>query len=892
MRAPLSWLAEHVDLPDGMTGRELGEVLIRAGLEVERVDEVGAEVSGPVVTGRVLASVDEPQSNGKTIRWVQVDVGPGHNEPHPDYPQGCRSVVCGAHNFSVGDLVVVSLPGAVLAGGFAISARKTYGHLSDGMICAEDELGIGNDHTGIIVLPPADDSGQPLQPGDDPSSVLHLRDDVLEIDVSPDIGYCLSIRGLAREAGQNLGVTFHDVIDRLTPSPRADGYPVRLADAACPLFVALGVSGIDPSRPTPRWMARRLVMAGMRSISLAVDITNYVMLETGQPLHAYDASLLQGTIVVRKARAGEKLVTLDDVTRALDPDDLLITDDTGPIGLAGVMGGQSTELRDTTTDVVIEAANFHSATISRTLRRHNLPSEASKRFHRGVDPNAAYSAAHLAARLLVELAGGTLSTAETVAGEVPAMPVQVIDADLPSRILGVAVPSERVVEILRESGCDVAVVDPVETDPSSGSGSVRSGSGSVRSGSGSVRSGSGSVRSGSGSVGSGSGSVGSGSGRARLSLVPPTWRSDLVDPYDYVEEVGRKVGFDRIPSVVPPAPVGRGLTASQRARRAIGARLSDAGFVEVLTFPFGSSEDLDRMGVPADDARRALVRLANPLAETAPYLRTSILPGLFGAVGRNTSRGNDDLALYEAGSVFFTAGAGPAPIPSVQGRPSAAERAAIEAALPRQPRYLGAVLCGQWRRAGWQGSAVSAGWPQAFAFADAAAAALGAELERRPAERAPWHPGRCAELVVAGEVIGHAGELHPEVVHAFGLPERTAAVELDLDALIRLAPRTGSITPVSGHPVAKEDVALVVPDGVGAGQVQQALVEGAGELLESVSLFDVYTGGQVPAGHRSLAFALRFRAPDRTLTDAETAAARDAAVALAAARCGAVLRAF
>lgn len=844
MRAPLSWLAEHVDLPDGMTGRELGEVLIRAGLEVERVDEVGAEVSGPVVVGRVLASVDEPQTNGKTIRWVQVDVGPGHNEPHPDYPQGCRSVVCGAHNFSVGDLVVVSLPGSVLAGGFAISARKTYGHLSDGMICAEDELGIGNDHTGIIVLPPADDSGRPLQPGDDPCGVLHLRDDVLDIDVSPDIGYCLSIRGLAREAGQNLGVAFHDVVTRATPSSTADGYPVRLDDPACPLFVALGVSGIDPSRPTPRWMARRLVMAGMRSISLAVDITNYVMLETGQPLHAYDASLLKGPIVVRKARTGEKLVTLDDATRALDPDDLLITDDTGPIGLAGVMGGQSTELRDTTTDVVIEAAHFEPTTISRTLRRHNLPSEASKRFHRGVDPNAAYSAAHLAAKLLVELAGGTLSDAETVAGEVPAMPTQVIDADLPSRILGVDVPAERVVEILRESGCDL------EIDPSAAP------------------------------------------GHARLSLVPPTWRPDLVDPYDYVEEVGRKVGFDRIPSTVPPAPVGRGLTVGQRARRAIGARLSDAGFVEVLTFPFGNVEDLDRMGVPADDERRALVRLANPLAETSPYLRTAILPGLFAAVGRNTSRGNDDLALYEAGSVFFATGAGAAPIPSVERRPSDAERAAIEAALPRQPRHLAAVLCGQWRRAGWQGPGVPAGWTQAFAFADAAAGALGAEVERRPAERAPWHPGRCAELVVAGEVVGHAGEVHPEVVRAFGLPERTAAVELDLDALVRLAPGRGSITPVSGHPVAKEDVALVVPDAVGAAEVRQALVDGAGELLESVSLFDVYTGGQVPAGHRSLAFALRFRAPDRTLTDAETAAARDAAVALAAERCGAVLRAF
>ena len=844
MKAPLTWLAEHVDLPSGMTGLDLGEVLIRAGLEVERVESVGAELTGPIVVGRVLAYADEPQSNGKTIRWVQVDVGPEHNQPHDEYPQGCRSVVCGAHNFEVGDLVVVSLPGAVLAGGFEISARKTYGHVSDGMICAEDELGIGQDHTGIIVLPTADDSGRALQPGDDPSGVLHLRDDVLEIDVSPDMSYCLSIRGIAREAGQNLGVRFTDMINRSTPGPKADGYPVRLDDPACPLFVALTVTGVDPSRPTPRWLARRLVMAGMRSISLAVDITNYVMLETGQPLHAYDASLLSGPIVVRKARLGERLVTLDDVTRDLDADDLLITDDSGPIGLAGVMGGASTELRDTTVDIVIEAASFEPATVSRTLRRHNLPSEASRRFHRGVDPNAAYSAAHLAARLLVELGGGTLSDAETVAGEVPAMPAQAIDADLPSRILGVEVEPSRVVEILRESGCDI------EIDPSVGS------------------------------------------GQARLSLVPPTWRPDLRDPYDYVEEVGRKVGFDQIPSVVPQAPVGRGLTAGQRARRAVARALADAGFVEVLTFPFASSEDLDRMGVPADDDRRALMRLANPLAETAPYLRTSVLPGLFAAVARNTSRGNDDLALFEAGSVFFAGSGEPAPIPSVEQRPSAAELAAIEAALPRQPRYLAAVVCGQWRRAGWQDEGTAAGWPQAFAFADLAATALGTRLERRPAVQAPWHPGRCAELVLGGVVVGHAGELHPEVVRAFGLPARTAAVELDLDALVAAAPGPGSITPVSGHPVAKEDVALVVPDEVGAGEVQRALVDGAGELLESISLFDVYTGGQVPPGHRSLAFALRFRAPDRTLTEAEIAVARDAAVARAVAACGAVLRDF
>ncbi|HEY3340301.1 MAG TPA: phenylalanine--tRNA ligase subunit beta [Propionicimonas sp.] len=838
MRAPLSWLAEHVDLPAGMTGRELAEVLIRAGLEVETVDAVGADITGPVVIGRVLASVDEPQKNGKTIRWVQVDVGPAHNEPHPDHPQGCRSVVCGAHNFAVGDLVVVSLPGAVLAGGFAIAARKTYGHVSDGMICAEDELGIGHDHSGIIVLPAQDGSGHTLEPGDDPAGVLHLRDDVLDIDVSPDIGYCLSIRGLAREAGQSLGRTFTDVIDKATPAAVSDGYPVKLDDAACQLFVALTVTGIDPSRPSPRWLARRLVMAGMRSISLAVDITNYVMLETGQPLHAYDASLLTGPIVVRKAGAGETLVTLDDVTRALSADDLLITDDTGAIGLAGVMGGQSTELRATTTDVVIEAASFDPVTISHTLRRHNLPSEASKRFHRGVDPDAAYSAAHRAARLLVELAGGTLEAAETVAGAVPAMPLQVIDAALPSAILGVDVPAERVVEILRESGCDVEVDG------------------------------------------------------ARLAIVPPTWRFDLRDPYDYVEEVGRKVGFDQIPSIVPAAPVGRGLSRTQAARRAINAALVASGFVELLTFPFGSSEDLERMGVADTDERRNLVRLANPLAETQPYLRTSILPGLFAAVNRNTSRANDDLALYESGRVFFAGSGEAAPIPSVANRPTAAELAAIEDALPSQPLHLAAVLCGQWRRAGWDGPAEPADWRQAFAFAAVAAGAVGAHLERRQASAAPWHPGRCAELLLDGEVVGHAGELHPDVVRAFGLPARAAAVELDLDAVLRLAPDGGVILPVSGHPVAKEDVALVVPDSVSVADVQRALADGAGELLESISLFDVFTGGQVPHGHRSLAFALRFRAADRTLTDVETAAARASAVALAGERHGAVLRAF
>ncbi|MDR1767285.1 MAG: phenylalanine--tRNA ligase subunit beta [Propionibacteriaceae bacterium] len=835
MRAPVSWLREYADLPADLPPAELAEALTRVGLQVETIDEVGAEVTGPLVVGRVLRYADEPQKNGKVIRWVQVDVGPEHNRPHADFPQGCREVVCGAHNFAVGDLVVVSLPGTTLAGGFTISARKTYGHLSDGMICAEDELGIGHDHTGIIVL-----TGEDVAPGDDPAGVLCLRDTVLDIDVSPDMGYCLSIRGLAREAAGAFGVAFHDPVRLETPAAKADGYPVRLSDAGCPLFVALGVDGIDPAAKSPRWMARRLALCGMRSISLAVDVTNYVMLEIGQPLHGYDRDRLRGPIVVRKAEPGEKMTTLDDVERQLHPDDLLIADDSGPIGMAGVMGGMTTELSQGTVNVLIEAAHFDSHSIGWTLRRHSLPSEASKRFHRGVDPAAAYSAAHRAASLLVELASGRLNPAETVAGAVPAMPAQTIPGDLPAAILGVAVSADEASAILRRNGV-----------------AVREAEGSS------------------------------------LELLPPTWRPDLVDPYDYVEEVGRKIGFDTIPSVVPPAPAGGGFTWPQRARRAVAKAVVDAGFTEVITFPFLSEADLDQLGVPADDARRQLVRLANPLAETAPNMRSTLLPGLFAAVARNTSRGNDDLALFEAGSVFLRRSDSPAPLPGVDGPPSDDELAAIAAAMPAQPRHLAAVLTGWWRRPGWDGPGDPADWRHAFAFADAAAGALGASIVRAAAEHAPFHPGRCAELCLSsGEVVGHAGELHPSVVEAFGLPARSAAVEIDLDALVAAAPGPGSIPPVSGHPVAKEDVAVVVGADVPAQLVEDALRDGAGQLLESIWLFDRFTGGSLPEGKKSLAYALRFRAADRTLTDEETAGAKAAAVALAQERCGAVLRAF
>ncbi len=837
MKAPISWLADFVAFDEPLTGRTIADALIRAGLEVETVTKTDADLSGPIVVGRVVSYRDEPQKNGKTIRWCRVDVGPEHNAgaSEPDDDGGSRGIVCGAHNFAVGDFVVVSLPGAVLPGGFAIAARKTYGHISDGMICSMLELGIGDDHEGILVLPPTDDDGRPLAPGQDALALLGLRDEVLDIAVTPDLGYCLSIRGLARETAQAFGLPYTDPVDRPTPPPTADGFAVRSDTAGCPLFVALTVEGVDPARPSPQWIQSRVRMGGMRSISLAVDITNLVMLEFGQPIHAYDANRLSGGIVVRQARPGESLVTLDGQDRVLDAEDIVITDDSGVIGLGGVMGGESTEITDTTTKIVIEAAHFDPVAISRTARRHKLPSEASKRFERGVDANAAYSAAHRVASLLVQYGGGRLGTAETVVGAVPAMPEQTIRAALPQEILGTPVPADRVVDILRASGVTVTV----DGD--------------------------------------------------HLHLVPPSWRPDLRDPYDYVEEVGCKVGLDTIEPVVPRAPGGRGLSARQKARRALSAALPGAGFVEVLQFPFASSGDLDRLGLPDDDPRRALVRLVNPLADTSPYLRTTLLPGLFAAVARNRSRGLDDLALYEVGAVF-RGPTGVAPIPSVAGRPSETELAAIEAALPNQPVRIACVVTGAWRAAGWDGPAQQAGWQQAIAFAQTAARVFGVTLDVSADRHAPYHPGRCAELSVGGVHIGHAGELHPTVCQAFGLPERTAAAEFSFEELLAVAPGAGSITPISTWPVAKEDVALIVDDSVPVADVAAALVDGAGDLLESIHLFDVYTGDQVGQGKKSLAFALRFRASDRTLKDTEAAGARDAATASAVERCGAVPR--
>jgi phenylalanyl-tRNA synthetase beta chain len=584
MRIPIGWLGDWVDLPEEVTLEHLHAALVKVGFEEEDVH--GFEVQGPVVVGRVLAFEDEPQSNGKTIRWVQVDVG----EPEP------RGIVCGAHNFEVGDLVPVSLPGAVLPGPFPITARKTYGHVSDGMIASERELGLGDEHSGIMRL---HERGLIGQPGEDAITLLGLDDAAVEINVTPDRGYALSIRGLAREYSHSTGARFRD--PALEPVVGdASGFSVVVDDAApirgrvgCDAFAARVVRGVDATRPTPSAMVARLKLAGIRSISLPVDISNYVMLELGQPTHTYDLGKLAGGIVVRRATAEETLETLDGQVRKLDAEDLLITDESGAIGLAGVMGGLATEVSDATTDILIEAAHFDPVTVARAARRHKLWSEASKRFERGVDPTLGPIAAQRVADLLVELAGGTIDPLGTVVpylGE--PIPIAFAPTDA-AALIGVEYTDDEVRGTLELIGATVdTTVD-------------------------------------------------------RWTVTPPSWRPDLVDAPSLIEEVARITGYDRIPSQLPTAPPGRGWTREQAARRRLAQTLAAAGLTEVLAYPFQSAATVERFEPGA-----AAVQLANALDPQSPFLRRSLLPGLLETARRNLSRGLTDLAIFEIGTVF------------------------------------------------------------------------------------------------------------------------------------------------------------------------------------------------------------------------------------------------
>ncbi|ORW26847.1 phenylalanine--tRNA ligase subunit beta [Mycobacterium paraense] len=828
MRVPYSWLREVVTAGapgwDASPG-DLEQTLVRIGHEVEEVATLGP-VDGPLTVGRVT-SIEELIEFKKPIRACLVDVG-------EDKP---REIVCGATNFVVGDLVVVALPGTTLPGGFAIATRKTYGRTSDGMICSAAELGLGADHSGILVLPP-----ETAAPGAEAAAVLGLDDVVFHLAITPDRGYCMSVRGLAREIACAYDLNFVDPAD-VKPLPvEGEAWPLTVdAETGVRRFALRPVTGIDPTAVSPWWLQRRLLLAGIRATSPAVDVTNYVMLELGHPMHAHDRNRITGGLAVRFARPGETVVTLDDIERRLDPADVLIVDDTATAAIGGVMGAATTEVRDDSTDVLLEAAVWDPPGVSRTQRRLHLPSEAARRYERAVDPAISVAALDRCAALLAEIAGGEVSpTLTDWRGDPPrddwSLPPIRIAVDLPDRFAGVTYPAGTTARRLAQIGAVVA--DEGDT----------------------------------------------------LTVTPPSWRPDLLQPADLVEEVMRLEGLEAIPSVLPAAPAGRGLTAVQKRRRAIGKSLAQSGYVEILPTPFLPAGVFDLWGLPADDPRRAATYVLNPLEADRPALATTLLPALLEALGRNVSRGLVDIALFAQGQVVRpteqTRGVELIP---VHRRPTETEIATLDASLPRQPQHVAAVLTGLREPRGPWGPGRRAEAADAFEAVRIVARASGIEVRLRAAQLLPWHPGRCAEVLVGETCVGHAGQLHPAVIERSGLPKGTCAMELNLDAIPIVealpAPR------VSPFPAVFQDVSLVVAADVPAQAVADAVREGAGELLEDLQLFDVFTGPQLGADRKSLTFALRFRAPDRTLTEDDASAARDAAVRRAAEAVGAELRA-
>ena len=829
MRVPISWLREFVDVPLDVTPEDVHAALVSVGFEEETIHRFG--LSGPIVVGRVLEFTPEPQTNGKTINWCQVDVGDA--EP--------RGIVCGAHNFIVGDKVVVTLPGAILPGPFPIAARTTYGHVSDGMIASARELGLGEEHDGILRLASL---GLDPEVGADATALLGLDDWAVEINVTPDRGYAFSIRGVAREYAHATGAAFRDPALAVTPE-EGTGFDVVIDDRApirgrigATVFVTRVVRGIDASRPTPPWMIARLALAGIRSISLVVDITNYVMLELGQPIHGYDLDTLRGGLVVRRAEVGETILTLDNQTRALDPQDLLITDDSGPIGLAGVMGGASTEIGATTTNVLVEAANFDPVSIARTARRHKLPSEASRRFERGVDPEVADAAAGRVVELLVLLADGQADPNGSCLFDVaPREPIVLPDG----YIAGLVGADYSDVEILRSLTDIGGSIEPIDH---------------------------------------------------ALSVTPPSWRPDLTDKATLAEEVARIVGYDRIPAVLPTAPPGRGLTRAQRLRRSAAQLLASTGHTEVLSYPFVSARSNDTFGGHLEGAVPG-IRLANPLDGEAPFLRTSLLPGLIEIARRNLSRGLVDLAIYEIGSVFrpevgVRYGSGDLP-PGIV-RPTSSELADLLGSIPPQPLRLGALFTGAAvsKQPGQPG--VQHGIADALDAARQVGHALGTSITIRQGAHHAFHPGRTAEVFLGERSVGFAGELLPALAEELDLPRVTAVLELELGLLIELSATEVSPTAITAYPAATQDLSLVVGTDVPAGEVLAALIEGAGDLLEDARLVDDYRGEGLPQGSKSLTFALRFRARDRTLTAVQATESKRAGAALAADRFGASIR--
>jgi phenylalanyl-tRNA synthetase beta chain len=806
MKVPLNWLREYVDLV--LPVAELAERMTLAGMEVETIEHVGAEWDrDKIVVGEVVEIRPHPDADRLTIAVVNT----GGSEPAPK--RGCgvpEAVVTGATNLKVGDhgqKVAFARSGARLIDGYSEEVRyqtlkptKIRGVMSAGMVCSEKELGLSDQHAGILILPADAPVGMPLQD--------YLGDTVFDLDLNPNYARCLSIIGVAREVAALTG----QPLKAPEPTMKAEGAPiagqiaVEIADPdLCSRYSATLIRGVQMG-PSPLWMQRRLTMAGMRPINCIVDITNYVMLEWGQPLHAFDYDQLRGrqpgkppVIIVRRARPGERMTTLDHVEREFEPNMLLITDGSGPVAVAGVIGGLDTEISDHTTNVLLESANFHNLNNRRTAELLKLPSEASLRFGRGLPPETTVMAAQRASELMRQLAGGTIA-----AGIADAYPVKpkTRTVDLPpaevERLLGIPVSRQEIVQSLQALGFTCVAGD----DP------------------------------------------------APIHVTVPYYRLDVEIPVDLVEEVARMIGYDKIPNTLlrdelPPQRRNLSLEAEEHVRDL----LVGCGLSEVITYSMTNLESvakLDPTGKPVDAAE--YVRLANPLTAEREYMRRTLLNSLLETLHDNL-RFTERVAIFEIAHVYL-------PQPGEE--------------LPAEPRRLGIALSGPRQLTHWTAeSDQPLDFYDLKGIVETLLSRLRvAEYAFVPADHPTFQRGRAARLVTGDSEIGVLGEVDPLVRDKFDLPaQRVCLLELDLEALLAHAPASYPYEPLSRFPAVTQDLALIVEESTPAVQVRDAIVKSGGRLLQKVELFDIYRGAQIPPGKKSLAYRLTFQAPERTLTD-------------------------
>jgi len=798
MKIPYSWLKEYCD--PGMPAAELAERLAMTGTEVERVMAVGPPSGEGFVVGKVLSAEKHPKADRLSV--CLVDTGDGE-----------RTIVCGAPNVATGQTVPVALPGAVMPGGQEIGEAKLRGVRSAGMICAAAELGVGESPEGIMVL---EDDG--LVPGTPLSEILPVGEAVLELEVTPNRVDCFGVYGVAREVHAISGAL-------LAPEPWAEdaeatgeGEASDYASVAvevpelCPRFTARVFTDVTIG-PSPRWLQARLAAAGQRPINNVVDITNYVMLLTAQPLHAFDLDKVpDGALTIRAASKGEEMTTLDGVERTFDAETVLVCDGNGPSGIAGIMGGQTSEVSGDTTRVLLEVANWNGTNILRSSRALSLRSEASSRFEKQLHPELCMRAQRIASKLMVELCGAKLVPGTIdVAAEIPEPLELLLRGARVEGLLGMPIEQSDQVAYLERLGFDVEIA-----------------------------------------------------GEDLQVTVPPDRHHDVTREVDLIEEVGRVHGLDEhLPSTLPAVPQAGALTREQRLRRRAEDAMRDLGFDEVVGWSFTDPDEAARLRIAVDDPRANPVVISNPLSEDQSVMRTTLLGSLLDVAQRNLAHGTASVALFESGRAYLNT-------------PLAGDFPGERQAPDHEPQRIGCLAVGPLAAKSWRGGGEPADFFALKGGLEALAGQLGAEIDFDPAEEPFLHPGRAAGISVGGTAAGWLGEVHPLVCREWDI-EAAVAFEVDLASLIASASAgEETFDDVTTYPAVNQDIAVVVPSEVAASELRTAVLSAGGELLHSAEVFDLYEGEQLGAGRKSIALRLEFRAVDRTLTDEEVAERRTA----------------